>query len=291
MSIVVTGATGKLGRLVVESLLRRGVAPAQIVAAGRAVERLGDLADQGVRVSQIHFEDPASLRAAFAGASRLLLISGSEVGSRERQHGAAIDAAKEVGVGEIAYTSIAHADTSTLLLAGEHQATERLLRASGLPVTLLRNSWYLEVYTDQLPSYLANGGIIGSAGQGRVSGATRADYADAAAAVLTGDGHAGKVYELGGDDSYTLADLAAAVAEHSGKPIAYQDLPVDQYRQALVGFGLPEALAAVYADADRGIAAGELLVDTKDLSRLSGHPTTPMSAAVAAALAGLPPSA
>lgn len=284
MSVVVTGATGQLGRLVVEALLRRGVEPGGIVAAGRAVERLDDLAARGVRTAHIDFDDPDSLRAAFAGAERVLLVSGSELGQRIRLHGNAIDAAGAVGVGHLAYTSIARADTSSLILATEHLATERALRASGLPYTMLRNNWYVELYTAVLPTTLATGTIIGSAGQGRVSATTRADYAEAAAAVLTGDGHAGAVYELGNDRAFTLAELAAEITRQSGTPVSYQDHPVEEYRQTLVGFGLPEELAAVYADADRGIAAGELLVEGDDLSRLIGRPSTTLAAAVAEGL-------
>jgi NAD(P)H dehydrogenase (quinone) len=282
---VITGATGHLGRLVIEAMLRRGVAPADLVAAGRAVERVADLEARGVRVARIDFDDPASLRAAFAGAERVLLVSGSEVGQRVRQHTNAIDAARAAGVGQLAYTSIAHADTSSLILATEHRATEEALRASGVPFTMLRNSWYVELYTGPLATTLATGVILGSAGAGRVSAATRADYAEAAAAVLTGDGHRNAVYELGNDEAFTLAELAAEISRQSGTAVSYQDLPQDEYQTTLTGFGLPPELAAVYADADRGLAGGELLVDTRDLSRLTGRPTTTLAAAVAIGLA------
>jgi NAD(P)H dehydrogenase (quinone) len=285
VSTVITGATGHLGRLVIEALLRRGVAPADIVAAGRAVERVADLEARGVRVARIDFDDPASLRAAFAGAQRVLLVSGSEVGQRVRQHTNAIDAARTAGVDQLAYTSIAHADSSSLILATEHRATEEALRASGVPFTMLRNSWYVELYTEPLATTLATGVILGSAGAGRVSATSRADYAEAAAAVLTGDGHRNAVYELGNDEAFTLAELAAEISRQSGTAVSYQDLPKDEYRATLAGFGLPTELAAAYADADRGIADGELLVDTRDLSRLIGRPTTTLAAAVATGLA------
>jgi NAD(P)H dehydrogenase (quinone) len=294
---VVTGATGHLGRLVIEAMLRRGVAPSDIVAAGRAVERAADLEARGVRVARIDFDDPASLGAAFAGAERVLLVSGSAVGQRVRQHTNAIDAARAAGVGQLAYTSIVRADTSSLILATEHRATEEALRASGLPFTMLRNSWYVELYTELLATTLANGGIIGSAGAGRVSATTRADYAEAAAAVLTSDGHLNAVYELGNDEAFSLAELAAEITRQSGTAVSYQDLPPAEYQATLVGFGLPTELAAVYADADRGIADGELRVDTHDLSRLIGRATTTLAAAVAsglaaaAAVSGAPPAA
>jgi NAD(P)H dehydrogenase (quinone) len=284
MSIVVTGATGHLGRLVVEALLQRGVPAGEIVAAGRNTDRLADLADRGVQVRRIDFTDPATLTEAFTGADRVLLVSSSEVGRRAEQHRNAIDAAKEAGVTLLAYTSIAQADTTAMLLAAEHQATEQYLRESGVPFTLLRNGWYLENYTAQLPVALEHGAIIGSAGEGRVSAATRADYADAAAAVLTGEGHAGKAYELGGDQAFTLPELAAEITRQTGTEVTYRDLPVAEYTQVLVGAGLPEPAAAVFADSDLGIARGELLVESGDLSRLTGRPTTSLADGLAAAL-------
>lgn len=285
VSIVVTGATGHLGRLVVESLLRRGVPAGQIVAAGRDVSKIKDFEDRGVQVRHVDFDRPETLGPVFEGAEKLLLVSGSEPGKRVVQHGNAIDAAKAAGVGFIAYTSAPRADTTSLLLAAEHKATEELLRASGLPFALLRNDWYFEVYTDQLANWLQHGAILGAAGEGRVSGATRADYAEAAAVVLTSDGHEGKVYELAGDGSFTLGELAAEVTRQTGTEVAYRDLPVAEYQQALVGFGLPEAFAPILADVDRGISAGELHITSGDLSRLIGRPTTPLSSAVSAALA------
>jgi NAD(P)H dehydrogenase (quinone) len=291
MSIVVTGATGHLGRLTVEALLDRGVPAEQIIATGRRIEVLAGLAERGVVVRRADYDDEASLREAFAGAEKLLLISGSEVGKRVRQHGTAITAAKAAGVRFIAYTSIVKADTSTLLLAEEHRATERLLAEAGVPHALLRNSWYTENYTGQLPVYLEHG-IAGAAGTGRVSAATRADYAAAAAAVLAGEGDEGDegdegaVYELGGEP-FTMAELAEVVSVVTGRTVAYTDLPVEQYQAVLVGAGLPEPAAAVFADGDRGVAAGELLVEGKDLERLIGRTPTSLAAAISAAAAVL----
>ncbi|HEV7826343.1 MAG TPA: SDR family oxidoreductase [Mycobacteriales bacterium] len=284
MSIVVTGATGHLGRLVVEELLARGVPADEIVAAGRSTDKISDLAERGVRVRVIDFEDPATLRAAFAGADKVLLVSGSEVGRRVAQHRNAIEAAKDAGVGLLVYTGIANADRTSMQLAAEHQATEEALRASGVPFVLLRNGWYLENYTEQIPTYLRYGAVLGSAGEGRVSAATRADYAGAAAAVLTAEGQEGRVYELGGDEAFTLAEVAAQVAAASGKDVVYRDLPVAEYAQVLVGAGLPEPMAAVLADSDRGVAAGDLFVGSGDLGRLLGRPTTSLADAVGAAL-------
>ena len=283
MSIVVTGATGHLGRLVVEALLARGVPAQEIVATGRRVETLADLTNRGVVVRRADYTDPASLRAAFDGAEKLLLVSGSEVGQRVAQHENAIAAAKDAGVRLIAYTSIPKADTSTLLLAQEHRATEQALAASGIPFVLLRNSWYLENYTPQLPVYLEHG-IVGAAGSGRVSAATRADYAEAAAAVLSTEGHEGAVYELGGAP-FSMDDLAAAVSAATGRTVTYTDVPVEQYQQILVGAGVPEGAAAVFADGDRGLAEGELLVEGNDLEKLIGRTPTSLADALAAAVA------
>ncbi|OWV00574.1 NAD(P)-dependent oxidoreductase [Micromonospora wenchangensis] len=281
MSVVVTGATGHLGRLIVESLLRRGVPAGQIVALGRTVDRLADLAERGVGVRAADYTDPDSLRAAFADAEKLMFVSGSEVGQRVPQHHNVIEAARRAGVGLVVYTSIAHADTSDLLLAAEHRATEEELRASGLPYVLLRNSWYLENYTGQLAGYLAHG-VAGSAGDGRVSAATRADYAEAAAEVLTTEGHAGQVYELGGE-AFTMTELAAEVSRQSGRDVRYTDLPVPVYTELLVSAGLPDPYAATLADADRGLARGALYVPVEDLEKLLGRRPTTLAEALRAA--------
>jgi NAD(P)H dehydrogenase (quinone) len=267
----------------VEALLSRGVPADRIVATGRRIEALADLQERGVTVRRADYTDPESLRAAFAGAEKLLLVSGSEVGQRVPQHRNAIAAAKDAGVGLIAYTSITRADTSSLLLAEEHKGTEQALAESGVPHVVLRNGWYTENYTGQLPTYLEHG-IVGSAGAGRVSAATRADFAEAAAAVLTEDGHAGAVYELGGD-AFTMPELAATVSTVTGTDVTYTDVPVERYTQILVGAGLPEPVAAVFADGDRGVADGELHVEADELTRLIGRAPTPLADAVAAAAA------
>jgi NAD(P)H dehydrogenase (quinone) len=284
VSYVITGATGHLGRLVVQELLRRGVPAGDITATGRDITTVKDLADRGVRVLAIDYDDPASLDAAFRGADRILLVSASEPGRRAQQHGNAIDAAVRAGAGLLAYTSIANAGTTSMRLAAEHQATEAALRASGLTYALLRNSWYVENYTAQVPAILQRGSLAGSAGDGRVSAATRADYAAAAAAVLTGDGHAGQAYELGGDEAFTLAELAAEIGAQAGQPIGYLDLPEDEYARLLTSAGLPETAAVTMADADRGLARGDLFVDSGHLRQLIGRPTTTLREAVASAL-------
>ncbi|SBT51432.1 SDR family oxidoreductase [Micromonospora auratinigra] len=280
MSIVVTGATGQLGRLIVSALLDRGVPAERIVAVGRDTDRLADLADTGVVIRQADYDRPESLRAAFDGAEKLMFVSGSEVGRRVAQHGNVVAAARQVGVELVVYTSIAHADTSTLALAAEHRATEELIRDSGLRYVFLRNSWYLENYTGQLPTYLRHG-VAGAAGDGRVSAATRADYAAAAAAVLTGSGATGTRYELGGTP-FTMTELAAEISRQTGTTVSYLDLPVAKYTELLVAAGLPEAYAAALADADRGLAQGELEVGN-DLAELLGRAPTTLAEAIRAA--------
>jgi NAD(P)H dehydrogenase (quinone) len=285
VSIVVTGATGQLGQHVIEALLERGVPAGGIVAAGRSVGKLADYAARGVKVQAMDYADAESVAAALKGATRVLLISGSEVGQRVEQHRTVIEAARAEGVELLAYTSIANADTTGMLLAGEHKATEALLRESGVPFVLLRNGWYLENYTEQLPGTLAQGAVAGSAGDGKVSGAARVDYAHAAAAVLVAEGQAGKVYELGGDEAFSMADLAAEISAATGKAITYKDLPATDYAGLLTSVGVPAAFAEVLADSDLGIARGDLLVSTGDLRRLIGRPTTSLAQAVRSAAA------
>ncbi|WP_216921540.1 SDR family oxidoreductase [Synechococcus sp. CCAP 1479/9] len=280
---VITGATGQLGRLVIDVLLRR-VPADSIVAAVRNVEKASDIAAMGVQVRQADYNQPASLEAALQGADRLLLISSSEIGQRTRQHQAVIDAAKRSGIQRLAYTSVLHADTSVLALAQEHRETEAAILASGLPFVLLRNGWYTENYTAGLPSALSLGAVYGCAGEGRIASATRADYAEAAATILTSDDPAGQIYELAGDSAYTLSDFAAAISTQIGQPIPYINLPEADYRSSLLGAGLPEPLAALLADSDTGASKGALFDDGRQLSRLLGRPTTALDAAIMAAL-------
>lgn len=284
MSIVITGATGQLGRHVVEALLQRNVPAAEIVATGRSIEKLSDFEARGVQVRPMDYSDPASVAQALKGASKVLLISGSEVGKRVDQHRTVIEAAKAEGVELLAYTSVANADTTGMKLAADHQATESMLKDSGVPTAILRNGWYLENYTDQLPGTLAQGALAGSAGEGRVSAASRADYAEAAAAVLLADNQAGKVYELGGDHAFTLSELAREISAAASRPVTYQDLPAEDYAGLLAGFGIPQLFADILADSDLGIARGDLLVSGSDLRTLIGRPTTPMPAAVRSAV-------
>ena len=287
MPLLITGATGQLGRLVVEQLLAAGMPAGDIIATGRATGKIKDLAERGVRVRAADFDDPAAVRAAVAGADRVLLVSAMDPGRRVAQHRNVIDAAREAGVGLVAYTSVVNADTATIALAADHQATEKLLRDSGVPYVLLRNSWYHENYTVRLPAFLAQGVVAGSAGDGRISAAARADYAAAAVRVLTTEGHAGQAYELGGDEPFTMAQLAAEISAQSGKEVRYVDLPQAQYVKALTEHGMPEPIAAMVAESDAAGARGALHTASGHLTALTGRPATTLSAAVAAALRAL----
>lgn len=284
--LVVTGATGQLGRLVITELLRT-VAAGGIIAAVRDTDKAADLADQGVIVRFADYNQPDSLRAAFTGASRVLLISSSEVGQRIAQHQAVIDAAKAEGVDLLAYTSILHAPSSSLGLAQEHLATEKALAVSGLSHVLLRNGWYSENYTAGIPIALEHGAVLGCSGDGKIATATRADYAAAAAAVLTGPDQAGRIYELAGDEAFTLSQFAAHIADLSGKPVVYQDLPQEEYAKVLEQAGLPTPIAQLLADSGAGAARDDLFDDSRQLSQLIGHSTTPIQASVKTVLNSL----
>jgi NAD(P)H dehydrogenase (quinone) len=281
----IAGANGALGRLALDALLGR-VPAGEIVALARRPEALAGFAARGVAVRRADYDEPATLGPALAGVDNLLLISGNEVGRRTAQHGAVIDAAKAAGVAFIAYTSVLHADRSPIGLAGEHRETEALLRASGIAHALLRNSWYMENYVGALAPALQFGVILGSSGEGRISAATRQDFAVAAAAVLADAANqAGKVHELAGDTAFTMAEFAAEVSRQSGKPVIYQDMPEGDYAKALEGVGLPPPVAAMIADSSTCAGRGALFDDSRTLSRLIGRPTTSFAAAIGAALA------
>ncbi|MFE7744267.1 SDR family oxidoreductase [Nocardia sp. NPDC057455] len=281
MTIAVTGAGGQLGRLVVEELLRAGSRPVAIV---RDPRKVADLAERGVQVRQAAYDDPAALERALDGVDRVLLISGNEFGARVAQHANVIRAAERAGVELLAYTSIPGATDNPLILAQEHKGTEAVLAESAVPHVLLRNGWYWENYVGGLAHAVESGVLHGAAGEGRVAGAARADYAAAAALVLTTDGHAGRVYELGGGASLTYAELAQAISEAAGKPVRYENLPEADYAAALSRAGLPEVYAEALADADAGIATGILDVRSGDLEKLLGRPATPAVEVFRAAL-------
>ncbi|EKS6727040.1 SDR family oxidoreductase [Enterobacter mori] len=277
--IAITGATGQLGQLVIEELLKT-VPASQIVAIVRNPAKAEALSNQGIVVRQGDYTDQTAFTTALNGVDKLLLISSSEVGQRAAQHQNVINAAKAAGVKFIAYTSLLHADTSPLGLHVEHVQTEKALTASGVPYALLRNGWYTENYLASAPPALEHGVFIGAAGEGKIASATRADYAAAAAKVVSEEGHAGNVYELAGDSAWTLSELAAELSKQSGKPVAYQNLSEADFAAALKGVGLPAGLADMLADSDTGASKGGLFDDSRTLSKLIGRPTTTLAESV-----------
>jgi NAD(P)H dehydrogenase (quinone) len=280
MKIGVTGATGQLGRLVVENLKKK-VATETIVALVRKPEKATVL---GVEARAFDYTQKENLVASLQGIDKLLLISGNEIGQRLPQHKAVIAAARQAGIKHIIYTSILHADSSPLSLAVEHLGTEVSLKESGVTYTILRNGWYTENYTGSAKGAIGAGAFIGNAGEGKISSAARADFAEAAAVVLAGKGHEGKTYELAGDEAYTLAELAAEISSQSGKTIPYNNLTETQYADILKSFGLPEGLAKMLANSDTGASKGGLFDDSHTLSTLIGRPTTPLAKMVADAI-------
>ncbi|MEF9523350.1 MULTISPECIES: SDR family oxidoreductase [Streptomyces] len=284
MSIVVTGATGHLGRHVVRQLLDK-VPADQVTAVVRNRDKAADLADLGVRLAVADYNAPETFDSVFAADDRVLLISGNEFDKgRVRQHTVVIEAAKKAGVALLAYTSAP--SSLKAALADDHRATEEVLVGSGVPYTLLRNGWYHENYTEQLAPVLEHGAVVQAAGEGRISSASRADYAAAAVAVLTGEGHENTTYELGGDEAWSFTEYAAELSRQTGREITYNPVSVEDYTGILTGAGVPGPLADVFAGVDAAIGKGELVVSTGDLSRLAGRPTTPLAEAVAVALKG-----
>lgn len=277
--IAITGATGQLGHLVLQNLLKT-TAASQIVAIVRNPAKAEALSQQGIVIRQADYTDEAAFTAALQGVDKLLLISSSEVGQRTPQHRNVIHAAKAAGVKFIAYTSLLHADKSPLGLHVEHVETEKMLADSGIPYALLRNGWYTENYLASAPPALEHGVFIGAAGDGKIASATRADYAEAAARVIAEEGHAGKVYELAGDEAWTLSELAAALSKQSGKNVVYQNLSEADFAAALKSVGLPAGLADMLADSDVGAAKGGLFDDSRTLSALIGRPTTPLAESI-----------
>lgn len=281
MSIIVTGATGQLGHLVVEQLLENGVPAGQIVAAGRDVAKAADLGERGVVVAAIDFDEPTTLEGLLSAGDTVLLVSSNDMVNRMAHHRAVIDAASRAGAARLVYTSALAADTTPLVLAPDHLATEHLIRASGLTFTILRNGWYTENYVQAFGQAAESGVLLASVGQGRVASASRADYAAAAAAVLAGDTHDGAVYELSGDTSWDFTDLAAAFAQVAGRDVTYQAVSSAEHLAILTGAGLDDQTAAFVVALDANTADGALALTTGDLSRLAGRPTTSLLDSVA----------
>ncbi|MDQ0644528.1 SDR family oxidoreductase [Microbacterium murale] len=276
MTILITGATGQLGRLTIDSLLTRGADPQTLVAGARDLSKAADLAERGIRVVTLDYDDAESVSAALDGVDSVLLVSGSEVGKRTAQHKAVIDAAKAAGVTKLVYTSAPKATTSDLVLAPEHKATEELIADSGVPAVILRNNWYTENYAGNVAQAATSGVLAASVGDGRVASASRRDYADAAAVVLLEEGHIGEVYELAGDVAWNFDELAATIAEVVGRPVEYQALSSEEHAATLAAAGLDEGTIGFVTALDAGIRGGALADTDGTLARLIGRPTTPL---------------
>ncbi|RZJ73422.1 MAG: SDR family oxidoreductase [Flavobacterium sp.] len=276
MKIAITGATGQLGNVVVQKLKEK-TASENLVALVRNPEKAADL---GIEARLFDYAKPESLASSLQGIDILLLISGNEIGQREVQHKNVINAAKEAGVKRIVYTSLLHANTSALILAPEHLATENALSDSGVDYTILRNGWYTENYAVSIAGAIKAGGFIGSAGEGKISSATREDFAEAAAVVLTASGHENKIYELAGDQAYTLTDFAAEISKQTGKNIPYNNLPEADFAHILISVGLPESFANLLANCDVKASERALYSEDKTLSKLIGRPTTPFATVI-----------
>jgi NAD(P)H dehydrogenase (quinone) len=287
MSIVITGSTGQLGRLVIADLLAAGTPAGEITAVARSKEKAADLAEQGVQVLIADYDQPETFDDAFQAGDRVLLISGSDVGRRVAQHQVVIDAAKAAGVAQLAYTGVLGGPKADFLLASDHIATEQLILDSGLPYTFLRNGWYTEApgVIGDLAGIIERGAVVnGVQADGRLASAARADYAAAAAVVLSTEGHLNKAYELRGDTAWTYGEFAAEVSRQSGKPVAHKTLGAEENKALLLSVGLPEAFAEILADVDDAINRGALAIESDDLTRLIGRPTTPLADSIATAL-------
>jgi NAD(P)H dehydrogenase (quinone) len=281
MSIVITGATGQLGRLVIADLLAAGVPADGITAVARSAEKAADLAARGIKIAVADYDDPASFADVFAAGDRVLLISGSEPGRRIPQHTAVVDAAKAAGVAQLAYTGIFGGPSNPMLLGAEHHVTEQLIRDSGVPYTFLRNNWYSEMAVRDVAEAVESGAIVNSAGpEARLATATREDYAAAAAVVLSTDGHLNETYELGGDTAWTFTEFAEELTRQTGKPVVHQSIPNEDILAGLQSAGIPADFAKVLADIDIQTTAGALAATPGTLTKLIGRPTTPIATTI-----------
>lgn len=277
--ILVTGATGQLGSLIVQHLRRR--APdVQVIAGGRRTATI-----EGAEYRHVDYDRPDTLDAAMEGVTRVVLVSGSEAGKRIPQHRAVIDAAARAGVKLLAYTSILNADRNPMQLAQEHRGTEQALAEGRVPYVLCRNGWYSENYLGSAPVAIQYGVLMSASGKGRLSTATRNDYAEGAAALILRDDHQpGQAYELAGSTSFDKHEFAQMLTRLSGKPVAVEDLSEADYAASLLQAGLPEPFARILADSDAKSGEGWLFDDSRTLEKIIGRPTTPIEVTLQEAL-------
>jgi NAD(P)H dehydrogenase (quinone) len=284
MSIIITGATGQLGRMIIADLLAAGVPADEITAVARSKEKAADLVARGVRLHVADYDRPETFAGAFRPEDRVLLISGTDVGRRAAQHAAVIDAAKAAGVAQLAYLGVFGGPKADFLLAGDHRETERMILDSGLPYTFLRNNWYSEMYVGDLPGTVERGAIVTNAPAGsRIATAPRTDDAAAAAVVMNEDGHLNKAYELGGDTAWSFEEFAEEVSRQTGTKVVHTSVTAAERQAILTGAGVPAAFAEILVDVDDAIGRGALASTPGDLSRLIGRPTTPIADSIAAA--------
>jgi NAD(P)H dehydrogenase (quinone) len=284
MTILVSGASGRLGRLVLDRLIARGVPASELVAGARSPREVDDLRARGIRTVAFDYDDPATLRAGLKGIDRFVLVSVSQPNTPVTQHDAVIEAAAAADVSALAYTSVYRASESALPLAPIHAAAERAIAATDLPAVILRNNSYTELYLGTVMRARQTGIITAAAGGGRIAGATRPDFADAAAVAITGESYLGRVLELSGDAAFSYADLAAAAAQIWGRDVAYLALTGEQMLSQFSSLGLDAKTAQVLATIDDAIAAGHLDSSDRTLSEMIGRPTTSLIDALRAGL-------
>jgi NAD(P)H dehydrogenase (quinone) len=286
MKILITGATGKLGTKVVETLLKT-IPASQLAVSVRNPEKAEGLRARGVEVRQGDFDRPETLDTAFAGIDRLLIISADgDNETRIRQHTDAVAAAARAQVKFIAYTSLGNASESTMFLAPPHVATEEAILKTGIPYSFLRNNWYLENEIPSIQGVLAGAPWVTSAGSGKVGWALQQDYAEAAAAVLAGNGHENTVYELSGK-LLTQEEFASALESVLGKEVHVQQVDDVTYADIMKGAGLPEFIIPFLVDIQKGIRDGALEIESSDFEKLLGRPATPISHALSQIVNGI----
>lgn len=289
-TLLVTGATGQLGKLVLDQLLASGVAPSRIIATSRDTAKLADYIARGVQARVADFDDPASLDQAFAGADRILIISTDALdqpGKRLKQHLAAVAAAKKAGAKHIVYTSMPSPETSVIPFAPDHLGTENAIKATGIPYTILRNGWYMENLFMALPHALETGQWYSSSGEGRLAHIARADAAKAAAAALASSTGESQTYTLTGGELRSTDEIAALVAKATGKPLNVVHISDEALAGGLKSAGLPDFLIPIVVSFDANTRGGHIDMVTSDVTALTGATPVTLAAFIEASKARL----